>query len=128
MQLEPDITSPSKSIPDADILEEARVKLQELLDRKYIHIMSQTTTDIGRTNLIELDIPTEGPPIASKPYTVPLKYHEFMDYKIKQLEEAGIISQSMSNWASPILVVPKKEECMDSSNNTGSSEYGKLYL
>ena len=31
-----------------------------------------------------------------------------MDQEIKQLEDAGIISCSMSNWASPILVVPKK--------------------
>ena len=31
-----------------------------------------------------------------------------MDQEIKQLEDKGIISCSMSNWASPILVVPKK--------------------
>ena len=31
-----------------------------------------------------------------------------MDQEIKQLEDAGIILHSMSNWASPILVVPKK--------------------
>ena len=103
MQLKPDTKSSSKSIPDVNIPEEAMVKLQELLKKKYIHIISQTTTDIGRANLIELDIPKEGLPIASKPYTVLLKYHEFVDHKIKQLEEAGIISQSKSNLASPIL-------------------------
>ena len=43
--------------------------------------MSQNVTDIGRTNLIKLDIPTEDLPIALKPYTVPLKYHEFVDHK-----------------------------------------------
>ena len=53
-------------------------------------------------------MPTEGPPMASKPYSVPLKYQGFIDQEIKQLEDAGIISHSMSNWASPILVVPKK--------------------
>ena len=93
-----------------DIPDEARDKLKELLNINYASIMSQTAMDIGRTNLIELDIPTEGLPIASKPYPVPLKYHEFMDHEIKQLENAGIISRIMSNWASPILVVPKKEE------------------
>ena len=62
--------------------------------------------DIGRANLIELDILTEGPPIVFKPYTVSLKYRGFVDHKIKQLEEAGIISQTMSNWASDILMVP----------------------
>ena len=82
--------------------------LQELLDSKYISIVSQTATDISRTNLIELAIPTEGPPITSKPYTGPLKYCELLDHEIKQLEEAGIISRSMSDWASPILVFQKR--------------------
>ena len=72
--------------------------------------MSQRATDIGRTNLIKLDIPTEGPPIASKPCTVTPKYHKFVDHEIKQLEEAGTILQSTSDWASPILVLPKKED------------------
>ena len=65
---------------------------------------------MGRTNLLELDIPMEGLPIASKPYSVPLKYREFMDQEIKWLEEAGIISRSINNWASPMLIVLKKEE------------------
>ena len=76
---------------------------QNKTKKKYLHIISQNAMDIGRTNLIELDIPMEGPPITSKPYTIPLKYCGFI-----QLEEAGIISESMSNWANPILVVPKE--------------------
>ena len=51
-----------------------------------------------------------------------------MDHRIKQLEEVGIISQNMSNWASPILVIPKKEEHVDTSNNPGSSKNGKFNL
>ena len=77
------------------------MKLQELLDKKYPWIISQNARDIGRTNLIKWNITTEGLPIVAKPYTVPLKYHKFVDHEIKQLEEAGIISQSMSNWGSP---------------------------
>ena len=79
--------------------------------------------DICRTNLIELYIPTEGPPIASKLYTILLKNHKFVDHEIKQLEEAGIILQSISNWASPILVVPKKQDCMDTKNLQGSNNF-----
>ena len=71
--------------------------------------MSQTATDIGSTNLIELDIPTEGPPTASKPYTIPLKYHEFVDHKIQQLEEASY------HWA----------EWLDQPY-TGSTQEGRL--
>ena len=83
--------------------------------------------DIGRPNLIELDIPMEGPPIASKPYTVPLKYCEFVDHKIKQPEEVGIILQSMRDWASPILVVPKKQDHTETNNLQGSNN-GKFNL
>ena len=102
-KLEPDTKSLTSSFPDADIPKEARTKLQELLDMKYLQIISQTATDIGRTKLTELDIPTEGPSIASKPYMIRLKYREFVDNEIKQLEEAGIILQSMSDWAQPHL-------------------------
>ena len=38
-----------------------------------------------------------------------------MDQEIKQLEDAGIISHLMSNWASPILVTPKKSDLNASS-------------
>ena len=122
-QLEPDTKGLASSIPDEDIPEETRTKLWELLDKKYLHIISQNTMDIGRTNLIKLDIPTEDPLIASKPYTVLMRYCEFIDHKIKQLEEAGIISQSMSNWASPILVVPKKQDCTETNKSKGSSNF-----
>ena len=71
LQLESDTKSPLRSIPDADILEEARVQLQELLDWKYINIISQIAMDIGRTNLIELDIPTEGPQLPPSPTPCP---------------------------------------------------------
>ena len=90
--------------------------------------MSHTATDIDRTNFIELDIPTEGPPIASKLCKVPLKYQKFVDHKIKQLEEAGIISWSMSDWASPILVVPKKEDHVDANANTNTNKIMNLIL
>ena len=83
--------------------------------------------DIGRTNLIKLDIPMEGPPVTSKLYTVLLKYCEFVDHEIKQLEEVGIILHSISNWASPILVGPKEQDYMDTNNPQGSNN-GKFSL
>ena len=136
LQLEPHTNSSCKSIQDAEIPYEASDKLKDLLDIKYANIMSQTAMDIGRTNLIELYIPTEGPCIAFKPYTVPLKDEcEFVDLEIIQLEEAGIILWSMSDWASPILVVPKEEDCMDASGktntdstNTNTNKNGKFNL
>ena len=83
LQLEPYTKALASSILDADIPEEARMKLQELLNKKYLQIISQNATDISRTNLMELDIPTEGPLIASKLYTVWLKCHKFIGHEIK---------------------------------------------
>ena len=75
LQLEADKPNhPEISTPNADILEQAKIKLLYLLEVKYNAIISKSATDICRTNLNEVDIPTEGPPVASKPYTVPLKY------------------------------------------------------
>ena len=49
-----------------------------------------------------------------------------MDQEIKQLEEAGIISRSISDWASPILVVPKKDERpVPTKPNSSSSNLAK---
>ena len=111
LQLEADSKDTHEPVtPNSDIPEEARVRLKELLEKKYTSIILQSASDIGRINLLELDIPTEGPLIASKPYSVPLKYREFVDQEIKQLEEIGIISKNMCDWASLILIVPKKDE------------------
>ena len=59
---------------------------------------------------------------------MPLKYCEFVDPEIKQLEEVGIILRSISHWASPILVVPKKEEHVQTGNNTSGSKNSKFNL
>ena len=112
LQLEPDSKILASSIPDVDIPEEARMKLWELLDKKYPQIISQNAMGIGRTNLIELDIPTEGPPIMSKPYSVLLEYCRFADHEIKQLEKG-----------SPILVVLKKQEHMETNKPQGRGNF-----
>ena len=56
-----------------------------------------------------MDIDTgDSPPVHSRPYTLPLKHYEWVEREIESLEWAGVIKKSMSNWASPIVVVPKK--------------------
>ena len=60
--------------------------------------------------MVEMDLPTTGLPVASKLYTIPLKYKSFVDNEIKLLEDAGHISKSLSDWASPICIVKKKPD------------------
>ena len=49
-------------------------------------------------------------PIASKPYTLPLKHYEWVhrNREIETLERVGIIERSILPWVSPVVIVPKK--------------------
>ena len=46
--------------------------------------------------------------LAQSPYTLPLKHYDWVRKEIETLEKAGIIQQSLSPWASPVIVVLKK--------------------
>ena len=72
-------------------------------------LFSKNNEDIGRTKLVKMDIDTgDSPPVSSRLYTLPLKHYEWVQREIESLERAGVITKSMSKWASPIVVVPKK--------------------
>ena len=56
-----------------------------------------------------MDIDTgDFPSIASKPYTLSLKHYDWVQKEITTLERAGIITKSISPWASPVVIVLKK--------------------
>ena len=56
-----------------------------------------------------MDIDTGvSPPVSSIPYSLPLKHYEWVQREIESLERADVNTKSMSKWASPIVVVPKK--------------------
>ena len=55
-----------------------------------------------------MDILTTGLPIACKLYNILLKYKKFVDKDIRLLENADCISKSLSLWAAPVIIVPKK--------------------
>ena len=82
-----------------------------MLESRFGNIISRSSTDVGRTKLHTLDVQvTEGSPVFVKQYTIPLKYQNFIDSETKRLEEAGLISRSLSNWSAPCMVVPKKQD------------------
>ena len=82
-----------------------------MLESRFGSIISRFSTDVGRTKLHTLDVQvTEGSPVFMKQYTIPLKYQNFTNNETKRLEEAGLISRSLSNWFAPCMVVPKKQD------------------
>ena len=95
-------------LEDKKITEESKVKFHKLCD-KFDNIILKGSKDIGKTLLIKIDIDTgNSPPITSRPYTLPLKHHKWVKKEIETLERAGIINWSISAWASPVIIVPKK--------------------
>ena len=101
-----DVPGPHKvQLQDKDIATDIRQKLEELCEEAF----SKNNEDIGRTKLVKIDIDTgNSPPVSSRPYTLPLKHYEWVQREIESLERAGVITKSMSKWASPIVIVPKK--------------------
>ena len=81
-----------------------------MLTSKFTGIISKSPSDFERTNLIEMDLSTTGPPVSTKSYTIPLKYKSFIHEEIKLLEDASCISKSLSDWASPICIIKKKPD------------------
>ena len=95
-------------LQDKTITTDIRQKFEELCE-EYGEAFSKNNEDIGRTKLVKMDIDTgDSPPVSSRPYTLPLKHYEWVQREIESLEHAGVITKSMSKWASPIVVALKK--------------------
>ena len=97
-------------LEDKDISPKTQKAFEKLCER-YDEIISKNSGDIGKTMLVEMEIDTGNhppPPIASKPYTLPLKHYKWVQREIEMLECAGIIERSISPWASPVVIVPRK--------------------
>ena len=95
-------------LQDALITDETRKKFEDICN-KYEKVFSKNNKDIGRTQLIEMEIDTgNSVPLAQSPYTLPLKHYDWVQNEMETLEKAGVIERSLSPWASPVIVVPKK--------------------
>ena len=56
---------------------------------------------------MEIDT-SDSPPITQRPYTLPLKHATWVQKELEILGKAGVIVRSVSPWASPIVIVPKR--------------------
>ena len=95
-------------LQDANVPLEIQCKLHTMLTSTFTGIISKSPSDFGSTNLMEMDLPTTGPPVSTKPYTIPIKYKSFINDEIKLLEDASYISKSLSDWASLICIMKEK--------------------
>ena len=79
----------------------------EQLEREFPEVFSNLP---GKTEVGQMVIQSTEPyPLASAPYRVPDKLKEGVRGEIQKLVELGVVVQSTSPWASPIVPVPKPD-------------------
>ena len=67
----------------------------------------------GKTDLVVHDIKLKDKrPIFKKPYCLPFALRAQVKQEIDNMKAAGIIENSQSPWAAPIVCVPKKDNTL----------------
>ena len=99
------------TLEDAYITPQTKQNLNKLLIN-FDDIMSHSSTNIGLVTQEEVltETPSDALPIASKPYPLALKHHQFIKEELQKLLQAGLIEWSMSPYTSPVLVINKKSQ------------------
>ena len=77
---------------------------------KYKSIFADTGNVLGRTNIVQHGIDTgDAHPIKQAPRKIPYSQMADVDKMLREMIEQGVIEPSNSPWASPIVLVPKKD-------------------
>ena len=86
-----------------------RSQLSELIGG-YNKVFGTSALGLGSFNEVNHHIPTgEAVPIKQRAYRLSTTNKNMVSEAIKEMMEAGIIEPSSSPWASPIVLVPKKD-------------------
>ena len=103
---------PKVKLKDVQLSCELKKKFEQLKE-KYSDIFSVGPSDIRITDLSEMSIDTKPDtiPYAARPYKLALQHQEFLRREIQALLDTGIIVPSISQYAAPCMVVPRK--CKD---------------
>ncbi|GBL63530.1 Transposon Ty3-I Gag-Pol polyprotein [Araneus ventricosus] len=89
--------------------EEQRTAVRKLLNA-FQNLFSTCDADVGRCNMTQHRINTgDHPPIKQYPRRLPLARKEEADHLVKEMVDNGIIEESSGPWASPIVLVKKKD-------------------
>lgn len=85
-----------------------RGRLLRLLN-KFKYMFARDTKDLGCTDLIKMHIQTTtDQAVHFKPYRLSQKENQIVNEKVNDLVEAGIVRESESEYASPVVLIKKK--------------------
>lgn len=91
---------------DEQLTAEQKVELEGVLSRHLEVFQDQP----GRTSMVEHTIDTgSARPVRQKPYRIPHSQERVVAEEIEKMMDSNIIEESQSDWASPIVLVPKAD-------------------
>ena len=90
----------------------SEVEAQKLKDLviEYHDVFALDDSELGCTNILTHSIDTgDSHPIRQQPYRTPMVRREKMAGMIDEMQAQGVVRPSSSPWASPVVLVPKKD-------------------
>ncbi|GBM47244.1 Retrovirus-related Pol polyprotein from transposon 297 [Araneus ventricosus] len=98
------------SLDNLEMLDEGQRTAVRKLLKEFQNLFSTCDADVGRCNMTQHRINTgDHPPIKQYPRRLPLARKEETDNLVKEMVDNGIIEESSGPWASPIVLVKKKD-------------------
>ncbi|GFT11289.1 retrovirus-related Pol polyprotein from transposon 412 [Trichonephila clavipes] len=99
-----------KTIPKMLNCPPNRKSSAERLFQEFEDVFSRNSSDIGHTTVTQYRIDTaDHPPIKQHPRRLPFAKQEEVGTLLREMQENDIIEPSSSPWASPIVLVRKKD-------------------
>ena len=86
-------------------------RLKDLL-YNYRDLFATELRDLGQTSLVQHTIETEGLPIKQRPYRTSPENKQEIERQVKEMCDLGLVEPSLSPWASPVVLVKKKDGSM----------------
>ena len=79
---------------------------------KYSDVFSQGEEDVGRTELVQHEVPTlpNTQPIRQAPYRVGPEKEAEIDRQVSKLARQGMVEPTYGAWSSPVVLVRKKDQ------------------
>ena len=92
-----------------DLTDEERAQLGSLL-KDYEDTFAMEPSELGSTDWVKHIICTgDHPPIRQPPHHIPFALHEKVENLVGEMLEQGVIQLSQSPWASPVVLLAKKD-------------------
>ncbi len=98
-----------RTVADGNLPAEVTGPFKQFL-RKHAGVFAANDTDLGRTDLVQHNIDTgDALPIRQPPRRMPIAQQADCEVEIQSMLAKGVIERGQSPWASPVVLVRKKD-------------------